>query len=211
MHAIHAVIFDFGNVLCFPPAPEKIIHAAATCKLPVTEFVEAFWKDRLEYDAGRLDPLEYWSRVAGPQVAAANLPDLIRQEIHFWNDFDPRPFDWIDQLRDAGIRTAILSNLPRVLSEELRAIDFRGQPFLQHFDYVTFSHELLSVKPEAAIYRHSLEGLGITGPQALFLDDKQPNVDGALAMGIQAELFTTWEDFLAQGMPAKYALPDATR
>ncbi|MEP6963594.1 MAG: HAD family phosphatase, partial [Acidobacteriota bacterium] len=190
---IRAVIFDFGNVLCFPPAPDKIIHAAATCKLPVGEFVEAFWKDRLEYDAGRLEPLEYWSRVAGPQIAGAHLDELIAHEIHFWNDFDVRPFAWIDSLRAAGIRIGMLSNLPRTIAEALHATHFRGIPFLHHFDHATLSYQLKTVKPEPAIYREAVEGLGVAPEEALFLDDKQINVDGALAIGLRAELFTTWE------------------
>ena len=74
---IRAVIFDFGNVLAFPPAPEKLAAAAAFCGLNEHVFLEAFWKERLEYDAGRLTPLEYWAIVTNAGFAAANLARLI--------------------------------------------------------------------------------------------------------------------------------------
>ena len=50
-------------------------------------------------------------------------------------------------------------------------------------------------------------GLGIAPAEALFLDDRQDNVDGSCAVGLRGEVYTTWEDFVASGLPARYALP----
>jgi putative hydrolase of the HAD superfamily len=203
---IRAVIFDFGNVLCFPPAAEKIAQAAQFCRLSEHDFLEAFWKERLAYDAGKLSPLEYWSTVVDPAFAEQHLAKLIDIEIDFWTHYDERPFHWIDQLRASGIRVGILSNLPRVLGEDLRKKHFLVKRFIDHFDHVTFSYELLSVKPQSLIYRHSFEGLRVAPEEALFLDDKLPNVHGAIEVGLRAELFTTWEDFLARDVPSLYGL-----
>lgn len=204
-----AVIFDFGNVLCFPPAPEKIELAARLCGLRTGDFWERFWRERLEYDAGLLEPLQYWSGIVGPDFAQAHLPELIRHEVEFWNDYDPRPFHWIERLRTAGIRVGMLSNLPRVLGEALRRERFLERPFLEHFDHVTFSFELRCVKPQAPVYRHAWQGLGVAPEEALLLDDKLPNVHGAIEAGLQAEHFTDWTEFLARGVPSLYGLPEA--
>ena len=194
MMGLRAVIFDFGNVICFPVAPEKIARAAADCGLSVEQFWNAFWVPRLDYDAGLMEPEEYWNAVAaaaGTRFDPSLLPALIRHEIEFWNEFDKRVLAWIKALRASGIRTGLLSNLPRVLGEALRTTP----GFLEHFDHVTFSYELRMVKPAAAIYRHAVDGLDVAPADALFIDDKQVNVDGALAVGLQAKLFTTWEEF----------------
>lgn len=208
---IRAVIFDFGNVLCFPPAPEKVEQAARFCGKTKDEFWDAFWQERLEYDSGKIEPARYWAGITGAEFAAANLEELIRHEVEFWNDYDPRPFHWIERLRAAGLRIGILSNLPRVLGEALRREWFLDRPFLDHFDHVTFSYEVVSVKPQAAIYRHAFEGLGVTPREALFLDDKLPNVHGAIEVGLQAEHFADWSDFTGRGVPSLYGLPDAAR
>ena len=42
--------------------------------------------------------------------------------------------------------------------------------------------------------------------QTLFIDDKIENVDGARAVGMRAELFTVWEEFV-RDVPARYGLP----
>jgi putative hydrolase of the HAD superfamily len=203
---IRAVIFDFGNVLCFPPAPEKIAQAANFCGFSEHAFLEAFWKERLDYDAGKLTPLEYWTTVTNAAFAEQYLPELIAIEVDFWTSYDERPFRWIDQLRASGIKVGILSNLPRVLGEDLRKKHFLVKCFVDHFDHVTFSYELLLVKPQAGIYHHAIEGLGVAPEEALFLDDKFPNVQGAIDVGLRAELFTSWEDFLDRDVPSLYGL-----
>ena len=206
---IRAVIFDFGNVLCFPPAPDKVQRAAAFCGMSVDAFWEAFWRERLDYDAGNLEPLRYWAGVTDAAFAAAHLDELIRHEVEFWNEYDARPFAWIAALKAAGVRVGILSNLPRVLGEALKRDTYLGSAFLSHFDHVTFSYELLSVKPQPAIYHHAFEGLGVVPDDALFLDDKLPNVHGAIETGLRAEHFTSWEDFVARDVPRIYGLPEA--
>ncbi len=172
-------------------------------------FVESFWHDRLEYDRGE-DAQLYWQKVArhaGHTLDPGTIEDMIAREIDFWSHFDQRLFDWTRVLRNQGIRTGILSNLPRPLGEHLRTLPH----FLDHFDQVTFSYELNLVKPQAGIYRHCLNGLGFEGlgvqpGEALFLDDRPENVDGARAVGLDAHVFTSWEEFLLAN-EARYHLP----
>ena len=194
---VRAVIFDFGGVLCFHPDEPRWQRAAETAGLPVDTFMRAFWTDRIEYDAARWTPEEYWesvARSAGTHFEPGKIPQLIQREIELWNNYDSRIFGWINQLRAAGIQTAILSNLPRPLGEELR----RTPGFLEHFDHVTFSYELRLVKPQAEIYLDATRGLGVDPTQALFLDDKTENVEGSRAVGLHAELYSTWENFRRQ-------------
>jgi putative hydrolase of the HAD superfamily len=202
---IGAVVFDFGGVLCFPPDDQRWRRAAETAGLPVADFMNAFWAHRIHYDAGLCQPEEYWqtvARTAGTRFDEDRIPALIRVEIELWNNYDSRLLQWTTQLRAAGYRTAILSNLPRPLGEELRSTP----GFLEHFDHVTFSYELQKVKPQPEIYLDAIQGLGVEPSQALFLDDRPDNVEGALAVGMRAWRYSTWEDFVAGGR-AHYNLP----
>lgn len=202
---VRAVIFDFGNVLCFPPSDEKLDRAAAECGLTREQFWEAFWFPRLDYDAGKVEPDFYWWAVlsaAGKPFDEEKLPALIRHEVEFWNEFDHRMLAWVDQLRAAGCKTAMLSNLPRVLGEALRETG----GLYDRFDHVTLSYELKTTKPDAAIYQDAVNGLGVAPRETLFLDDKAPNVEGAQKAGLQAELFTTAEEFVSGKVAEKYGL-----
>jgi len=185
---LRAVIFDYGNVICRPPTPQQLSEAAALCGLTVEKFLEAFWRKRREYDRGA-DAKAYWQDIAassGRVFDNAMVAELIRREVDFWGRFDARVLSWAQDLRRAGLRTGILSNLPRTLGQKLRA----DAEFLNHFDQVTFSYELGAIKPEPEIYRHAIHGLGVEPAEALFLDDRPDNVAGARAAGIYAEIFT---------------------
>lgn len=199
MAAVRAVIFDFGGVLCFHPDEPRWQRAAQAAGLPVGDFISAFWANRIDYDAGHLEPADYWRGVIGPAFQESRLPELVRHEIELWNNYDARILAWAGQLRAAGYRTAILSNLPRPLGEELRATP----GFLDPFEHLTFSYELRKVKPQPAIYLDAIRGVGVEASEALFLDDKAENIEGARAVGLQAVLYSTWENFSATG----YGLP----
>jgi putative hydrolase of the HAD superfamily len=200
-----AVIFDFGGVLCFHPPDERFAPMARIFGLTTAAFIPLFWARRIQYDAGRVDARAYWSEIAAAAGVAfdeASLPALIRGEIELWNNYDERVLDWAAYLKASGFRTGILSNLPRALGEELRATP----GFLDPFHHVTFSYELGSVKPESAIYEDAIRGLGVSPGEALFLDDRSDNVQGARAVGLLAEVFNTWEEFLESSLKG-YDLP----
>jgi putative hydrolase of the HAD superfamily len=200
-----AVIFDFGGVLCFHPSNDRFAPIANLFGLSTGELIPLFWARRAEYDAARLDARDYWASIAeaaGQNFDPASLPELIRLEVDLWNDFDHRVLQWAADLQAHGLRTAILSNLPRALGEKLRATP----GFLNPFDHVTFSYELRSIKPEPEIYHDAIRGLGVAPHEGLFLDDRSENVEGARAVGLLAELFPSWEDFLLHTLP-RYRLP----
>jgi putative hydrolase of the HAD superfamily len=201
---LRAVIFDFGGVLCFHPTDRQLSEAAALCGLSTADFVHAFWLKRHDYDRGA-DPAAYWRDFAGMTGLTfddAMVEEMIRREIGFWSRYDQRLLAWITDLRRAGLRTGILSNLPAPVGESLRAT----AGFLDHFDQVTFSYRLGVIKPEREIYEYALRGLGVAPEEALFLDDRSDNVEAARAIGLHTEVFTTWEDFL-ESHRARYGLP----
>ena len=191
--SVRAVIFDFAGVLCFHPTDEQLAEAAAFCGIPARDFISLLWKYRRAYDRGQ-DSASYWRGVGAPAGVAfddAMVEEMIRREIDFWSRYDTRLLVWTTDLRRAGLRTGILSNLPAPLGESLRAT----AGFLDHFDQVTFSYRLGVIKPEREIYEYALRGLGVAPAEALFLDDRPENIEGARGVGLRTELFTTWEEF----------------
>jgi putative hydrolase of the HAD superfamily len=169
------------------------------------EFQRAFWLHRDNYDRGG-DPAGYWlniAKITGRAFDNVTIAGLIRREVAFWSRFDERVLEWANQLRAAGIRTGLLSNLPSPLAQSLRATP----GFLDHFDQVTFSCELGVIKPQPEIYKHAIENLRIAPAEGLFIDDRPENIAGATTVGLRVELFTTWEEFCRQDLP-RYGLPE---
>jgi putative hydrolase of the HAD superfamily len=189
-------IFDYGGVLVHHQTDADQSRLANVAGMPKDALLEVYWADRLEYDKGLLTAAEYWQavikRAGGGRLSQESLDELIEIDNQSWMHFDHVMWDWIDQLRAAGKRVAMLSNMPRELGEALKAQTDK----LSVFDQVTLSFEVHAVKPEPAIYEHCLEGIGTPPEQTLFLDDRIANVQGAELLGIRAIQFLDRDDVL---------------
>ncbi|GGD07869.1 HAD family hydrolase [Aquisalinus flavus] len=115
--------------------------------------------------------------------------------IHAWR------IDWLDMfdgyvdgvddivraLKVAGVPLYALSNMPAEVWPEMRE-EF---PVLTDFRDVIISAKEKMIKPDPRIYAIALERMGNPDPaEVLFIDDRQDNVDAAIAAGMKAVHFT---------------------
>ncbi len=194
-NSYEGIIFDYGGVLATHQTDPDQARLAGIAAVPKEVFTELYWSDRQDYDKGLVSATEYWQAIAqraGTSFAQKAIEQLIELDTLSWMQFDTVMWDWIKQLRSAGRRVAMLSNMPRELGEALKSRTDR----LDQFDFVTLSYEVHSVKPEPAIYEHCLEGLGLDAEQTLFLDDRMANIQGAELLGIHAVQFTDRDSVL---------------
>lgn len=208
--ALRAVIFDYGMVLTGPPAPEAWAAIQRITGLSEAELHSAYWSFRHQYDEGKLTGLQFWQRLV--REAGLHLNDI---EIYALNDWDARMWTtenpamlaWQQQVKQRGLRTAILSNM----GDNVHARMVRNFQWLGRFDVLVWSYLLGVAKPDEPIYRRVLEQLHVRPEEALFIDDKQPNIEAARKLGMQALLFTTAErlreDLIARGLDAELPLP----
>jgi putative hydrolase of the HAD superfamily len=190
--AIRAVIFDYGLVLSGPAVPEARARLLQLTGLREEIFDAHYWKYRLDYDRGTLNGAAYWKTIArdtGISLTSEQISAIIEQDVLLWASVNPVMLEWVLRLQAAGFKTAVLSNMGEDLLAHMRQ-NFR---WLDSFDHRTWSCELDLVKPEAAIYTHTLQALGAHPEEALFLDDKVENIEGARLVGIHALLFTNPE------------------
>ena len=189
-------IFDYGGVLVRHQTEEEQAKLAQIAGVRKDRFSELYWSDRLDYDKGHLTAAEYWQKLTanagGGLLTEQALNNLVDLDSRSWMHYDEVMWAWVDQLRAAGKRVAILSNMPRELGETLKASTDK----LARFDQVTLSYEVHAAKPEPAIYEHCLDGLGTPPEQTLFLDDRIANVQGAELLGIRAIQFLDRDDVL---------------
>jgi putative hydrolase of the HAD superfamily len=91
-------------------------------------------------------------------------------------------FDLVADLRSLGVRTGLLSNS--------WGNDYPRERLAGAFDHVVISGEVGLRKPQPEIFRLSLEGLGAAADAAVFVDDAEPNLLGAQAVGLRTILHT---------------------
>lgn len=185
---IAAVIFDYGLVLARCPTMEEFGLMAKMFNVPYEHFYELWENSRNPYDRGDITAEEYWHSLASQtntSLEPEQIETLRKIEVEIWVHLDPQMLAWTEQLHAAGVKTAILSNMPLDLAEYVRK-NFR---WLDQFAFKTLSAEVRSIKPEPAIYEHTLRGLGVVANQALFIDDRERNIKAARKLGIRGILY----------------------
>ena len=153
---IRGLILDYGEVLCNRPAPGVMERMAEIARLDPERFAARYFQERGPYDRGDLTSADYWRRVApAPAVLDdRSIETLRRWDVEMWSDVNRQMAEWFHQVRAAGFRTALLSNMHRDMAEHAR----RSFDWLGNLDYVTLSCEVGMVKPEPGIYTHCVEG-----------------------------------------------------
>jgi len=209
---LRAVIFDYGMVLTGTPDAEAHDAMVRISGLSVDQFEKFYWADRHAYDEGKLNGIAYWqkfARDAGLSLSAAEMDELNRQDARMWTTSNPTMLAWQRNLKAAGIRTAILSNMGDSVLDNIKR-EFR---WIDDFDVLVWSYQLHIAKPDPAIYRHALQQLGTQPQETLFIDDKRINIEAAQALNIKALEFTTVkrlrQDLQAAGFNSGLPLPDA--
>src|SRR5579872_1845489 len=115
VHPLRVVIFDFGEVLCFRPTAEAIDRMAELFGVDSRTVLTVYSPSRDPYDRGDLSADEYWSKIAselGAKVSADQIMDLRRWDTEMWSNINSAMTDWHSDLRAAGWKTALLSNMP---------------------------------------------------------------------------------------------------
>jgi len=93
----------------------------------------------------------------------------------------------VADLDSAGVPLYAITNFSHEFFPPFRA---REAALFDRFRDIVVSGEEKLMKPDAAIYRLALDRFGVAAADAVFVDDRQANVDGAAAVGMHALLFT---------------------
>lgn len=182
------IVFDIGNVLIeyrwrdmlrdHGMAEERIEHFAKNV------FMDPIWN---EFDLGNL-PFE--------EIVAAYIkkyPDW-KEDIDWFLHHTERMHvirhnvgSLLGKLKAAGYQLYLLSNYNDILLEN----HTDGAEFKQHVDGGVISYQVHVIKPDPAIYHQLFEKYELKPEECLFFDDRQVNVDGAKACGMDAVLVTS--------------------
>lgn len=178
------VLFDYGNVICYPQPDEDLAEFARQAECPLARFSDAYWEYRLDYDRAVLDAPTYWQKVGaslGREFTSSQVAALVQADIRSWLHLRPGTLRLIEDLAAAGSRLALLSNAPSDVAEHVMAL-----PVAAHFEHLAFSCYLRAAKPDRAAYDMVLADLGADPGDVVFLDDRPANVAGAQAAGLIA-------------------------
>lgn len=184
---VDVVVFDIGGVL-LDWSPDyvyrELIPDAGQREHFLTNIATSSWNQ--QQDAGRS-----WAE------AVAELTSLHPEHAEWIEAYDT---GWLKmakgifedtaavftELRALGVPTYALTNF----SVEKWAVAKETFPILRQFDGEVVSGAEQTIKPDEKIYRILIERFDLDPARTFYTDDMQYNVDGARAVGLDAELFT---------------------
>lgn len=191
---IDAMIFDVGGVLVRTVSWERRLAWDAQLGLaPGTVEQLVFNSDHGQAaQCGTVTAEEHWEWVAAELGLSAESRTQFQTDFWAGDKLDYALITFIcrqKQLRKTAIISNAMDDLPVNLAHKWGIADA--------FDVIVGSAEFGVMKPDPAIYLHTLDRLGVAPQAALFIDDFAHNVAGAQAVGMHAIHFKPDRDLYA--------------
>lgn len=178
------VLFDLDGVLAHYAHAPRLELLAQRCGVGIEAISQALFESGLERDAdlglhdaqGQVD--EFTRRLGVP----VQLADCVQARCAA-TTADAGMLALAQRIAQRA-QVAILTNNNLLLRDHLPTI---CPPLFPLFEGRVFcSAQFRLAKPDPAIFLHCLEQLGVAPAQALFIDDKAENVEGAQRAGLRA-------------------------
>jgi putative hydrolase of the HAD superfamily len=187
---ISLVLFDLGGVVCKFLPERRLEQLSLASGKPATQIQGLLWDSGFSRscDRGELSGAEMHQRVGELLEWTAEYAEFRRAWASAFEP-DSSVLALVHALRRQR-RTGLLTDNPPVIKE---ALQHELRQVGSEFDFLGFSCELRSVKPEPAVFRAALVRAQSRPEKALFIDDARANVDAARALGIASLLFTSAE------------------
>ncbi len=180
--AIKALLLDLGNVVV--EIDFRIMLNAIGLPHPLTEQTAMQSLDRLShfdaFERGTLDEAGFVNALLPSLARPLSFGEFERA----WNTIFLGEVPGID-----GLLTRVAPKLPLYALTNANPMHMRRMnqyPAMRHFREVFTSYDLKCRKPEREIYLRVCEAVDLAPSEILFLDDREENVIGAQAVGMNA-------------------------
>lgn len=186
-----ALVFDFGGVLV-DWNPHHLYDSYFGSKEKATWFLENICTN------------EWNSQMDGGKPFCQGVAELSAQYPEYAKDIEAYFNRWIEMmgteiegmyglLQEYKAKGYTLLGLTNWSSETFCQVK-DVYPIFRLLDGMVVSAEEHCIKPSPRIYQILLDRFGLNASDCVFIDDRQPNVDGADAVGMTGILFTSAQD-----------------
>jgi epoxide hydrolase-like predicted phosphatase len=184
--SIQAVIWDLGGVLVRTEdymSREELAKRLGFSRKEL-EFLVFAGDSGERAQRGEIDTDEHFENLRLKlDLSDAGMKDFL-DDFFRGDELDMTLVDYIRSLR-GRYKTGLLSNA----FSNLRHWVTEVWEFSDAFDEMVISAEVGLVKPDAHIYRLALKHLDVSSDEAVFVDDRIENIEGAQGVGMHAIQF----------------------
>lgn len=170
------------------PAPGLMQYCADKLSVSKENYIKAHNRFAADFQKGLISEENFWAKVCGElDKPIPKVPSLWSNALQ--SIYSPRAdvFAMVSTLHNNGYRIALLSNT------EMPAMQFFHDLGYDMFDVLVLSCAEGTMKPEKKIYELTVQRLGTTPEQTVFIDDKPEFIKGAKQTGIKTILFESIE------------------
>lgn len=187
---IKVLIFDADGVLINGEMFSKKLAKEYGISLEQTApFFKGVFNDCLIGNADLKESISPYLKEWGWKTGVDNFLDYW---FSFEHSIDQELIAYIQDLRKNGIKCFVATNQEKNRAEYM----LNKMGFVNNFDKLYASAHLGHKKPNLDFYAKLVSELGdIKKEEILFWDDTPENITGAREFGINAELYTSFEDF----------------
>lgn len=194
---IDAIVFDLGGVIIemdYTRFFNEVIFLSPLNK-PSSSLLLDFWERSAKYHQGLMNDTEFFKQ---------SCEDLLHCPVDketFYDSFNSvisslnlPIYQLIKDLRDLSkYKLLLLSNINVRHTSYLKK---QNWDVFELFDEVILSHRLKLMKPQRAIFEHTIEKAGVPPEKILLIDDGMNNVKMARSMGFNAIKFTNYNELV---------------
>lgn len=192
MIKIQAILFDLGGVLLHPGDENLIVGWEERLHLRPGELSKVVFGNENAglASVGKMSAADVWAGIS-KQFDLDELDSLDLARAIWSNKWNEELFAFITSNRTMFHFGIISNNWCREFEFLEKELNYKISSRLNsnYFDIIINSSEEGVKKPNPEIFIRALKRLGVSSDQAIFIDDKQWNVDGAKSVGIAGILF----------------------
>jgi putative hydrolase of the HAD superfamily len=181
------VIFDIGNVLMdWRPRLGGVFDEDTVAVVERAIFDSGLWTSM---DYGIEDDREIIEKMVAQAPSYREQIWYVMEHLDLLAEQFDYTKEWIAELKGQGYGVYYLSNYGKYLREQQPQVT----DFTPLMDGGIFSCDVHLVKPDRRIYELLCERYNLVPEDCVFVDDRQDNVDGAIAVGMRAVRFDGYE------------------
>lgn len=190
INMIKTIIFDIGNVLARFRWEEYLDEAGYSedtkKRIGRATVLSERWN---ELDRGARDESDIMDEcIMAEAEVAKEIGQFFIDSSELVKEYD-YALDIVRRLKDNGYKVYILSNYAKFTFAHAR----ENFEFFNYIDGMVISYEVKYIKPEPEIYQILIDKYNINPKEAVFLDDKIENLEGAKPFGIHTILVQSYE------------------
>jgi glucose-1-phosphatase len=185
MNDIDAIIFDLGNVLVAVDegrAADRLAARTGKTRQQIDDYARST-PYTTELALGKLTKKQFFRTVAKDLAFDGTYDEFASIWAEIFTPIEPM----------IALAESLKKRVPRLVLSNTNVIHMdyilERFPFLHDFDAHILSHEVGLLKPDIAIYEHTLKKYGLTASRTVFIDDLTANVEAARRVGLQALQF----------------------